>query len=164
MFSAAFAFDLEATHQQRLRSIALARHIGLDARAMVDDGIPEKLAARVADTEDRCFGQLGIRPGLLPAIILVAPRLEACFGGAHGLCLAPLVALCRYDYYQIIWHEMLHQCFDLDDCYHLGSKLPSCDLATCIMQYEPSRSSPGSGEWLCSSARERLLACSRSDG
>lgn len=65
--------------------------------------------------------------------------------------------LCPVTYYpQIMWHEALHLCFGCDECYVEGTLARTCDLPSCIMQYDPHNSRPGAGPWLCEKQREHI--------
>lgn len=100
----------------------------------------------------------------LPQVILLASDRSSIFGARHGIALGSgFVVLCR-SYQQIVWHEVLHLCFRLVECYDETKKHPTCELSTCIMQWDPLNANPDSGSWLCEEQQTRLREWSKKHG
>lgn len=95
-------------------------------------------------------------PVNLPQVILLPSDFGSSFGARHGIALrGSFAVLCR-SYQQIVWHEVLHLCFQLVDCYDEATKDPVCELSTCIMQWQVLKANPDSASWLCERQRNRL--------
>ena len=97
----------------------------------------------------------GLRSGIIaPDILLLPAEYQGRFDyGAHGIsgtCFGrgEFIILCPPRHYaQILWHEACHLLFGVKDCYD-DRWQPTCELANCIMQWEPSYCDPNR-EWLC---------------
>lgn len=100
-------------------------------------------------------------PVNLPQVILLPSDFSSSFGARHGIALWGSFAVLCHCYQQIVWHEVLHLCFQLVDCYDETSMRPTCELSTCIMQWEPSNANLDSGSWLCEGQRTRLREWSK---
>lgn len=58
----------------------------------------------------------------------------------------------------IVWHEVLHL-LGADDCYDESTHARTCELANCIMQFEPTSASVGGWPFLCKRVLGRLRRC-----
>lgn len=103
-------------------------------------------------------------PVSLPGVILLASDRSPSFGARHGITLGRAFVVLRRTYQQIVWHEVLHLCFQLVECYDETTKDPVCELSTCIMQWQVLKADPDSASWLCERQRTRLREWSERQG
>lgn len=103
-------------------------------------------------------------PVSLPGVILLASDRSPSFGARHGITLGRAFVVLRRTYQQIVWHEVLHLRFQLVECYDETTKRPTCELSTCIMQWQASTADPDSASWLCERQRNRLREWSERQG